>query len=143
MAGRGKAWHGKVSGEAVVDLSDRFPAVTLCSMSGYSLRTNFPRLIRRTREAARLGINETLAIAVQIAVPLTPFLWGFLRRSIRFQPAQVQGDRIVGKWGSFDIIYALRQELFHKTKKHYLKKAADKAYPTLTARIRRQWQRMA
>lgn len=106
-----------------------------------SYRTQFfiPQVRQRSRQAARKGINETMAIAVQIAAPLTPFLWGFLRRSIRFEPARVVGDRIIGRWGSFDIVYALRMELHHRTKKGFLKKAADKAYPTLTARIRRHY----
>jgi len=99
-------------------------------------------VLGRSKTAFRLGINETLAIAVQIAAPLTPYLWGFLRRSIRFQPARIQGERIIGQWGSFDINYALRMEKFHRTRRHFLKKGADKAYPQLPARARRRFDRL-
>ena len=108
----------------------------------FSLTTNFPAIRKRSVTAARLGINETLAIAVQIAAPLTPFLWGFLRRSIRFEPARVRGERVIGRWGSFDISYALKNELYHRTKRHFLKKAADKAYPTLQSRVKRKFKRL-
>ena len=107
----------------------------------YSLTTNFPSLRSRSLNAARLAINETLAIAVQVAAPLTPYRWGFLRRSIRFKPAQIQGGRVVGRWGSFDISYALKMEKHHRTKRHFLKRGADKAYPSLQSRMRRQWGR--
>lgn len=64
-------------------------------------------------KASRFGIDETMAKCIQDAKPNTPVVTGALQGSIRLEPARIQRARVIGRWGSFDINYALAVEAGH------------------------------
>ncbi len=99
---------------------------------------------QRVELAARIAIDETMAEAVREAKVRTPVRTGTLQGSIRFEPARREGNRVVGRWGSFDVNYALFVEVGHHTRsgsfvpgRYMLRQGADIAYPKLRDRLRR------
>ena len=97
---------------------------------------------RRVREASRKGIDITMALCVVLAKkhPPLPFVSGTAQGSIQMRPAEIQRDRVVGRWGSFDVDYFIWLEIGARGRPggFYLRGAADREYPQLVDRIRKQ-----
>lgn len=89
-------------------------------------------------DAARKALDQTLADCVAHAQqpPPTgaPRDTGAMAGNITFRPAIEQGSKITGWFGNVTQDYVLIQE----TKNGFLRRAADKMFPTLAARIREQ-----
>ena len=95
-------------------------------------------VVAKEKAAAIVAVNQTMAACVQMAKGLVRFDTGALQGSIRMEPARVEGDGIRGTWGSFDINYALWQEIGTSvmTAKPYLRPSADFEYGRLESRMR-------
>ena len=93
-------------------------------------------ILKRIQESERLGIDETTASCVAPAKDRVHVKTRILQGSIQFRPATREGDRTVGKWGSFDVNYAFWQEVLPEPRgRAYLRPAADQEHPKLKARI--------
>ena len=94
------------------------------------------KFLRRIEKAQREAIDETTGAAVLVAqadlYPGHGLITGILQGSIHAEQAQRRGSRIVGRWGSFDVVYAGPIERRYG----YLRKAADAEYPKLAKRIK-------
>lgn len=102
-----------------------------------SLTWRGPAVEKKVEAAAIAGINETTGACVVMAMGLVHRRSGTLRGSIRIEPARSSGGRVMGSWGSFDVNYALWQEVSMKHGgKPYLRPSADAEYPKLGGRIR-------
>lgn len=126
-----------------------------------SLRWRGDEVQRRVERATRLGIDETTSACVNRSKVLAPVKTATLQGSIQMRPAERDARGWVGRWGSFDVRYAIFVEI--GTRPHridspvympgigwryiglhpgtrpqpYLRPSADAIYPTLPARIRR------
>lgn len=89
--------------------------------------------------AARLAVDRTTGAAVSHAKQNHDWanITGTLEGSLRMEPAAVQGDDVVGRWGSFDTAYALWLEIgtANMTARPYLRPAAGAEYPGLAGRL--------
>jgi hypothetical protein len=89
------------------------------------------------------AIDDTTAAAAIEAKsnhPTWSNVTGTLEGSIRMEPArQVAPTLYRGMFGSFDVNYAIYQELGTRyiAAGHFLRNAADRVFPTLGARLRR------
>ena len=94
-------------------------------------------VLSAVQNAAKDGIDETMAACVNEAKPNTPVVTGALQGSIRFAPAQVRRNAVEGEWGSFDIDYALAIEAGTGSRpgSFMLRNAADANYPNLSSNI--------
>lgn len=103
------------------------------------LKWNGKPVIDKTLLAAAKGIDSVMAKCIVMAKVDVPVVTATLQGSIRMEPAQIQGDVLVGKWGSYNVMYAVFVELgtIHMDAQPYLRPAADKYYPTLPGEIRR------
>lgn len=139
-------------------------------MSSQSLRWNGDALTAKMRQAQKVGVNATMAEAVQQAK--TNHAWnnqtGVLEGSIKIAEfAREDAAGVVGTWGSTDVRYALIHELggvivpvrakalkipqpdgsFRFVKsvripaRPYLRPAADAVYPKLAANIRKAFEK--
>ena len=120
-------------------------------------------ILKRLREATRDGIDETMGLCVNGSKERVPVITATYQGSIRFEPATIQGDRVRGQWGSFDVGYALkvetgrgpegptkiddrlqggrqRQRIRTGQGKGVLRGQADAHYPDLPDRIRARFQ---
>jgi predicted transcriptional regulator len=106
------------------------------------------KIKERLDEAQRLGIDETMLACVAPAQARVRVKSGILQGSLAadkgMEVAHKEGGRWVGRWGSFNVNYALWQEI--KTFSHvghqpYLRPAAEIQYPTLAKRIEKFWKR--
>ena len=98
-------------------------------------------VVARTERAIREGIDEVTSACVRSAIPLAPIKTGALRGSIRMIPArEVRTGVIAGLWGSFNINYAIFQELgtIYMSGKRFLRRAANRHYGQLRAAIGRR-----
>lgn len=95
---------------------------------------------RKVSEATRRGIDITTHSCVGPAKEKVRVDTGILQGSIKAEPAHHEPGRgWVGRWGSFDVNYALWQEI--KTFRHaghqpYLRPTAEEEYPKLVERIK-------
>ena len=100
---------------------------------------------RKMERAAKIGIDETTAACVNEAKANHPYqnVTGTAERSVQMRPAQKEGSRIVGRWGSFTCNYFLWLEIMtaHSPAMPSLRPAADKEYPHLKRRIKEAFQR--
>ena len=89
--------------------------------------------------AAQRGVNVVMGKCVISAKDLVHVQYAVLQGSIRLEPATIQGDRVVGQWGSFDVGYAFWQEVLPASRggKPYLRPSASKYYPTLKVEVKR------
>lgn len=92
---------------------------------------------RRVDEAARKGIDDTMAAAAIEGKRSHPG-WrnrtGTAEGSIAiYQPARKQGSATVGRWGSRGVNYFIFLEIKHGSA---LRNATDKEYPSLAQRIK-------
>lgn len=95
----------------------------------------------RAEAAAKLAIDKTMARCVDEAKTDHPWenRTGTLEGSLRIVDAAAEdGARVVGRWGSADVNYAIYLETgtVHMEPKPYLRPAADRQYPYLRLRIR-------
>ena len=108
---------------------------------GWRVDWNDKEVLERVNQATRKGIDETTHACVPVAMSLVRVRYGILRGSLQARPAQHEPGRgWVGLWGSFDVNYALWQEIIHfryAGHRPYLRPAADQVYPTLPERIRK------
>ena len=100
-------------------------------------------LSKQSQEAARDGIDETMAAAVPLAKSRTPVVTGTLQGSIRFEPAKIDKNRVYGEWGSFDVNYAMVVEVGRggRPGRNMLRGAADEEHPKLKQRIAKQFKK--
>lgn len=123
----------------------------------------------RIRHGARRAINSVLADCVGTAKSIVAINTTALQGGIQMRAAEIDGDRVSGLWGVWQIAYALTVEegsvphkIFPNRKKAlswpglphpiamvnhpgtepqpYLRPSAKKHYPSLPARIRQEWQ---
>jgi hypothetical protein len=94
------------------------------------------KFLKRVERAQKLAIDETTAAASLVAqadlYPGHGLITGLLQGSVKSEQAQREGARIVGRWGSFDVIYAI----FIEIRYGFLRKAAEAEYPKLMGRIK-------
>jgi hypothetical protein len=112
-------------------------------MSG-SLTWNGDKIKAKLQEAQRLAIDETTGSCVGPAKDRVRIKTRILQGSIQFRPATREGSRTVGRWGSFDVNYALWQEIITFSRaghQPYLRPAAEEEYPKLAARVRAYFRR--
>jgi hypothetical protein len=98
----------------------------------------------KLREAQRLAIDETTAACVGPAKDRVRVKTRILQGSIQMRPATREGARTVGRWGSFDVGYALFQEVItFRVAGHqpYLRPAAAEEYPKLAKRVKAYYER--
>jgi hypothetical protein len=85
--------------------------------------------------AVKIGIDQTLADSVahaQLPKPTgAPRRTGAMANNISFMPAERKGNRVVGHFGNWTQDYTLIQEL----KNGFLRRAADRMFPTVNERI--------
>lgn len=107
-------------------------------MSSYTLNWRGPMVIAKCKAATIIAVNLTMARCVVMAKGLVRVQTATLQGSIRFTPARAGGGGVVGEWGSFDVGYAIYQELgtYKMSAKPYLRPAADFEYGLLGSRIR-------
>lgn len=97
-----------------------------------------PIVSARVRHAQIAGINKTMGECVVSAKGLVHVDTATLQGSLRLENAQAYGGGARGQWGSFDVNYALWQEVLppHRGGKAYLRPSADRCYPNLAGHIR-------
>lgn len=93
---------------------------------------------RNVNRAAAKAVDETMGKCVVRAKQKVRVKTATLQGSIRFDPAVVYSRGVRGTWGSFDVNYALWQEIgtSRMSAQPYLRPAADAEYPQLADRIR-------
>jgi hypothetical protein len=102
------------------------------------------KIKKRLDTAQQLGIDTTTAAAVTPAKQFVRVKTHILQGSIQARPAAKEGGHWVGRWGSFNVNYALWQEIktfSHAGYRPYLRPAAEIEYPKLAGRIKAFWQR--
>ena len=106
------------------------------------------QVLDKLLKAMKDGIEETMGEGVLKAKRrppngTMPYLTGTLYDSIRFKPAEIRRNEVVGYWGSFDVNYAIYQETGTSriSGKYFLRNAADEEYPHLKGRIARRFKR--
>lgn len=107
-------------------------------MSG--LMWNGDAIARQIERAVIAATDETTDGASDVAKQLVHVDSHDLQKSIGAVPAEVQGDLIVGAFGSLeDPGYALDQEYEPEPRgRAYIRPAADQEFPKLGARIARR-----
>lgn len=96
------------------------------------------QVYRNVMGATRAAVDETTAASVNQAKARVPVDTSTLQGSIRLEPARETGTSVKGRWGSFDVLYALWVEIgtrFNRAQP-YLRPSADSEYPRLAARIK-------
>ena len=119
---------------------------------------------RAIQRASQRAIDKTTAECVDDAKQNVPVVTATLQGSLRIEPAEIKGNVVSGRWGSFDVNYALAVEMGNRslvpaggdTKRDqrtgtgrgirtgntgFLRGAADKEYPKLAARIRKEFRK--
>ena len=110
----------------------------IMAIFGFRLDWQQAGIIAAERNASRLGIDDTMAACVPIAKRETPVVTATAQGSIGFEPAQVLGQRVVGRWGSRGVNYFIFIEVGARglPGKFPLRRAADQEYPKLPERIK-------
>lgn len=115
-----------------------------------ALKWRGKKVTKRVLDAVEKGINGTMDNCVIEAKNNHPFrnISGTLEGSIQVvERAHREGDAIVGRWGSLDVVYALRIEfgfqgkdkrgaVINQRARPFLRPAANKIYPMLPDLIR-------
>ena len=130
------------------------------------LKWNGEAIIKKTLDKTRLAMDRIMAKCIKEAKGDVPVKTSTLQGSIRMKPTRLQGNDLVGEWGSYNVKYAIYIEtgtdpyvirpktakaLFWPGATHpvkivhhpgiraqpFLRPAADKLYPTLPGEIRR------
>lgn len=97
-----------------------------------------PIVEAKVRAASLRAVNETMGECVTMAKVLVRKKTTTLQGSIRLQPAMPHGNGVRGVWGSFDVNYALWQEIgtSRMSAQPYLRPSADAHYRSLARRIK-------
>lgn len=98
-----------------------------------------PQVAERVRQAAKDGVDQTMAAAVTVAQDRAPRDTGFMANTIEtVQSAREEGDRIRGRWGNVTADYTIFQEVGARGRpgRYFLRGGADAEYPKLAGRIR-------
>ena len=104
-------------------------------------------LLAKVRSAESKALVVVAGRIVRKAVPRAPRKTTALRGSIRHDPPVIKGDGASIQLGSFDIVYALRQEkgfhgadslgrVYAQAGKHYLQSSYDEEAPGLAEQMR-------
>jgi len=106
----------------------------------FRFKSNVKDLLKATGKNIIDAMDETMAEGVLVAIPLTPVVTGIAQGSVRFNPAQQEGSKFVGTWGSFKVDYYIFLEIGARGRSggHMLRQGADAAYPGLAKRIKRR-----
>ncbi len=100
------------------------------------------RVERKAQQATVAAMEETTAACIDLAKATVNVDTSTLQGSIQSRPVQRDSRGFVQRWGSFDVNYAIYQEVLPEPRgKAYLRPSADTEYPKLAARIRRNMQR--
>lgn len=97
------------------------------------------------KRAQAAAIDTVMAHCVTTAKTLVRRKTTLLQGSIRFEPAVSTGNATRGIWGSFDVDYAIYQEIGPITGKRqwaftpYLRPARDQHYPELVEQLRKRF----
>lgn len=107
-------------------------------MASFDLDWRGKQVKARLERAARMGIDDTTSRAIDYAKPRTPVKTGTLQGSLMMRPAQTTGNTTFGLWGSFNVEYAIYQELgtARIPGKFFLQQGAVAEYPKLWSRIK-------
>ncbi len=97
------------------------------------------KVIKKTLDATRLAMDRVMAKCVEQAKATVRVKTTTLQGSIRMEPTKLSGGDLVGIWGSYNVLYAIFQELgtIYMEPWPALRPAADRYYPTLPGEIRR------
>lgn len=107
---------------------------------------NFDVLDETAHRAIRNGMDETMAACVTMAKRLVRVDTANLQGSIQMRPAQTNGSKTRGEWGSYNVDYAIYQEIGPVTGVRnwsytpYLRPSRDAEYPRLVERIRKHYK---
>jgi hypothetical protein len=103
-----------------------------------SVEWNGDSVAERVRRASLIGVNRTMGKCIVTAKELVHVDTSTLQGSIRSEPARETASGATGTWGSFDVNYALWQEVLPSERggKAYLRPAADTHYRELGNEIR-------
>lgn len=104
----------------------------------FSFTYNDKVIEKQVEEAAKQGVNETMAACILIAKRLTPVVTGTAQGSIAIQEfAARKGRLILGLWGSRLVLYFIWLEIGARGRPGImmLRRAADLEYPKLAERI--------
>ena len=104
-------------------------------------------LLAKVRSAESKALVVVAGRIVRKAVPRAPVKTSVLRGSIRHDPPVIGGNGASIQLGSFDIVYALRQEkgfhgadslgrVYAQAGKHYLQSSYDEEAPGLAEQMR-------
>lgn len=104
-----------------------------------SLRWKGGAVNQKMKAAIVQGMNTTISDCIRNAKQLVHRRTATLQGSIRMKPVVREGGAFVGRWGSFDVNYAIYQEMLPPEKggKAYLRPSADRHYPELGRNIRK------
>ena len=123
-----------------------------------------PQVRRAIQRASQLAIDKTTAECVNDAKQNVPVVTATLQGSFRIEPAEIKGAFVSGRWGSFDVNYALAIEMGNPSlipaggdakrdtlpntgrsirtgNTGFLRGAADKEYHKLKERIRAEFRK--
>ena len=113
-------------------------------------------VLERVIKACRFAIDKTHSEAEDLSKTTVPVVTATLQGSIRLEPAEHRGNEVVGRFGSFDVNYALGIETGDRSKippgaltppigppvgrrntgrRHFLRDAAATEYPKFKRRI--------
>lgn len=111
---------------------------------GFTLNWRGHEIAARMDAAERVGINQTMARCVVMAKGLVRVDTSTLQGSLKIEDARKTSEGNMGQWGSFDVNYALWQEIgtSKMVGKPYLRPAADFEYGLLGSRIQRAFMAM-
>ncbi len=105
------------------------------------LKWNGKPVIDKAMLATAKGMDSVMAKCVGMAKSIHPpnVITGTLQGSYRLEPTKQEGGDLVGRWGSYGVLYAIFQELgtSRMSANPVLRPAADRYYPTLPGEIRR------
>ena len=115
------------------------------AIPGFRLDWKAAAILKRERNASRLGIDDTLVKCVSEAKRnwnVRQVVTGTAQGSIMFQPAEIHGERVTGRWGSFDVDYFIWLEIGARgvPGDFMLRRAADQEYPKLPERIKARFK---
>lgn len=119
---------------------------------------------RAVQRASKRAIDDTMSRAVSHAKENVPVVTATLQGSLRIEPAEIKGNVVSGRWGSFDVNYALAVEMGNRSlvpaggdakrdkrsgtgrgirtgNTGFLRSAADREYPKLAGRIRKEFKK--
>ena len=106
------------------------------------LKWNDKPVIDKVMLATAKGMDSVMAKCVGMAKSIHPpnVITGTLQGSYRLEPTKQEAGELVGRWGSYGVLYAIFQELGTVRMpggNPVLRPTADRFYPTLPSEIKR------